>query len=408
MNSKKIVPATRTDNITYAVRDIVVLANEVAKTGKEMLYLNIGDPNLYDFKPPEHLVKATYDAMVKNFNGYAPSSGIKEAVQAIEREAERKGITNVHDIFVTTGASEAIDICLTALVNEGENVLTPTPGYPLYTAIASKLSMMENPYYLDEENGWLPDIDDIKSKINNKTKAIVLINPNNPTGSLYTMENLNEIIDLALENDLVIFADEIYDKLLFDGKKHVSIASLNKDVSCITFGGLSKNYMVPGFRIGWGIVSGRKEVLSDYIEAINKILRARLSANHPEQYGIKISLEGDQSHLAEANNKLTKRRDMTVEMLNAIPGISCVKPEGAFYAFPRLEMQQLDNHFVAELIKETGVVVVPGSGFGQVPGTRHFRVVFLPNEQILERAYNNIGTFFQKYLENFPEKAATR
>ncbi len=401
--SNKITPAKRTKNITYAVRDIVVLANEVAKSGKEMLYLNIGDPNLYDFEPPIHLIEATYKAMLENKNGYAPSSGIKEAVDAIEREAERKGITNVHDIFVTTGASEAIDICLTALVNEGENVLTPTPGYPLYTAIESKLEMKSNPYYLDEKNGWMLDIDDIKIKINDKTKAIILINPNNPTGSLYTQESLLQIIDLALENDLVIFADEIYDKLLFDGKEHVSIAALNKDVSCITFSGLSKNYMVPGFRIGWGIVSGRKEVLADYIEAMNKILRARLSANHPEQYGIKPSLEGEQSNILEAKEKLTLRRDMTVEMLNAIPGISCVKPEGAFYAFPQLHMNQSDNHFVAELIKETGVVVVPGSGFGQVPGTQHFRVVFLPNEQILEKAYKAIGEFYQKYLEKFPE-----
>jgi len=400
--SGKIIPATRTKNITYAVRDIIVLANEVAKSGKKMLYLNIGDPNIYDFEPPKHLIEATYKAMLENKNGYAPSSGIKEAVDAIEGEAERKGITNVHDIFVTTGASEAIDICLTALVNEGENVLTPTPGYPLYTAIESKLGMISNPYYLNEENGWLPDVDDIKSKVNDKTKAIILINPNNPTGSLYTQENLLQIIDLALENDLVIFADEIYDKLLFDDKEHVSIASLNKDVSCITFGGLSKNYMVPGFRIGWGIVSGRKDILADYISATNKILRARLSANHPEQYGIKPSLEGEQSNLVRAKKKLTKRRDITVEMLNAISGISCVKPEGAFYAFPQLHMNQPDNHFVAELIKETGVVVVPGSGFGQVPGTQHFRVVFLPNEQILEKAYKAIGDFYQKYLEKFP------
>jgi alanine-synthesizing transaminase len=401
--SNKIIPAVRTENITYAVRDIVVLANQVAKTGKEMLYLNIGDPNLYDFAPPKHLVDATYQAMLKNLNGYAPSSGIKEATDAIEKEAERKGIANVHDIFVTTGASEAIDICLTALVNDGENVLTPTPGYPLYTAIASKLQMMENPYYLDEENGWLPDIDDIKSKINDKTKAIILINPNNPTGSLYNKENLLQIIDLALEHNLVIFADEIYDKLLFDGKKHISIASLNKDISCITFGGLSKNYMVPGFRIGWGIVSGRKENLSDYIEAVNKILRARLSANHPEQYGIKPCLEGNQDHLVEGMKKLTKRRDLTVEMLNDNPGISCVKPEGAFYAFPRLEMKQPDAHFVSELIKATGVVIVPGSGFGQVPGTKHFRVVFLPNEQILEKAYKAIGEFFIQYQEKYPD-----
>ncbi|HQI40938.1 MAG TPA: aminotransferase class I/II-fold pyridoxal phosphate-dependent enzyme [Ignavibacteriaceae bacterium] len=397
----KIVPAIRTENITYAVRDIVVLANQVAKTGKEMLYLNIGDPNIYDFAPPKYLVDATYQAMLKNLNGYAPSSGIKEAVEAIEKEADRKGITNVHDIFVTTGASEAIDICLTALVNDGENVLTPTPGYPLYTAIASKLQMMENPYYLNESNGWLPDVDDIKSKINDKTRAIILINPNNPTGSIYTEENLRQIIDLALKHNLVIFADEIYDKLLFDGKKQISVGALNKDVSCITFGGLSKNYMVPGFRIGWGIVSGRKEVLADYIEAINKILRARLSANHPEQYGIKPCLEGNQDHLVEAMKKLSRRRDLTVEMLNAIPGISCVKPEGAFYAFPRLEMKQPDNHFVSELIKETGVVVVPGSGFGQVPGTKHFRVVFLPNEQILEKAYKAIGSFFVRYQEKY-------
>jgi len=397
--SAKIIPAKRTENITYAVRDIVVLANEVAKTGKEMLYLNIGDPNLFDFEPPKHLVEATYQAMLKNKNGYSPSSGIKEAVEAIRKEGSRKGIENILDIFVTTGASEAIDICLTALVNEGENVLTPTPGYPLYTAIQSKLQAYENPYYLDEANNWQPDLDDIKKKINDKTKAIVLINPNNPTGSLYSTEILEEIVKLALEHNLVIFADEIYDKLLFDRKKHVSIGSLNKEVSCITFGGLSKNYMVPGFRIGWGIISGKNENLREYIEAINKILRARLSANHPEQYGLVAALEQDQSHLTTAMAKLKKRRDLTFEMLNAIPGISCVKPEGAFYAFPKLETNKSDFDFVKGLLKETGVVVVHGSGFGQMPGTQHFRVVFLPNEEILTKAYKNISIFFEKFLK---------
>lgn len=394
-----IKPALRTANITYAVRDIVVLANETAKTGKEMLYLNIGDPNQFDFVPPKHLVDSTFAAMTKNYNGYAPSSGIKEATSAIEREAERKGIKNVHDIFVTTGASEGIDLCLTALVNDDENVLTPTPGYPLYTAIASKLKAIENPYYLDETNNWQPDVDDIKSKINDKTRAIVLINPNNPTGSNCSKETMLEIINIALENELVIFADEIYDKLLFDGEEHVSIASLNPDAPVITFGGLSKNYMVPGFRIGWGIVSGNHAILKDYIEAINKLLRARLSANHPEQYGIKPCLEGDQSHLEEAMRKLTIRRDMTVDMLNAVEGISCVVPKGAFYAFPRLHIDKSDNEFVAELIKETGVVVVPGTGFGQVPGTQHFRAVFLPPEEVLEKAYKAIGEFFTKFVE---------
>jgi alanine-synthesizing transaminase len=347
------------------------------------------------------MIEDTYKAMLDNHNGYSPSSGIKPALEAIEKEAEKKGIKNIQDMFITTGASEAIDICLTALVNDGENILTPTPGYPLYTAIQSKLEMVANPYYLDEKNGWQPDIKDIKSKVNDKTKAIVLINPNNPTGSNYSVESLQQIIDIALEHNLVIFADEIYDKLLMDGVKHTSIASLNSEVPIITFGGLSKNYMVPGFRIGWGVVSGNKNVLSKYLEAINKILRSRLSANHPEQYSIAGALGGNQDHLVVAMEKLTRRRNMTVEMLNAVPGISCVKPEGAFYAFPKLDIKNSDNHFVAELIKETGVVVVPGTGFGQVPGTNHFRVVFLPPEDVLEKAYKSIGDFFLKYVDKF-------
>ena len=401
MGIKAIIPAKRTENITYAVRDIVVLANQVAKSGKEMLYLNIGDPNLFDFAPPRHMIQATYDAMLKNYNGYAPSSGIKSAIDAVEMEAHRKGIKNIRDIFITTGASEAIELCLSALVNKGENVLTPTPGYPLYTAIASKLEAVENPYYLNEENGWQPDIDDIKSKINDKTRAIIVINPNNPTGSNSSPETLLQIIDLAIQHNLVIFADEIYDKLLLDNRKHTSFAKLNSEVPIITFGGLSKNYLVPGWRIGWGIVSGIHEKMKDFIEAINKMLRARLSANHPEQFAISAALNGVQDHLIEAVEKLTRRRDITVEMLNSIPGITCEKPEGAFYAFPRLHIKNSDNHFVAELIKDTGVVVVPGTGFGQVPGTQHFRVVFLPQDEILEKAYKKIGEFFVRYSEKY-------
>ncbi len=401
MNLKQIKAAERTRNITYAVRDVLLIADEVAKSGKEMLYLNIGDPNIYDFETPRPMIEASYKAMLENKNGYGPSSGIEEARDSIRREAERKGIKNIQDIFVTTGASEAIDICLTALVNQGENILTPTPGYPLYTAIQSKLQMMENPYYLDESNGWQPDVEDIRKKINDKTKAIILINPNNPTGSNSTKETLQQIVDLALEYNLVIFADEIYDKLLMDGETHVSIASLNSEVPVITFGGLSKNYLAPGFRIGWGIMSGNREVLSDYIEAINKILRSRLSANHPIQYSIPVALDGDQSHLKTVMDKLVRRRDLTVKMLNEIPGITCEIPRGAFYAFPRLHINQPDNHFVAELIKETGVVVVPGSGFGQVPGTKHFRIVFLPNEEILTKAYERIGNFFADYVEKY-------
>lgn len=392
-----IAPARRTEKITYAVRDIVVLADQVAKQGKEMLYLNIGDPNAFDFQTPRHIIEATYQAMLRNMNGYSPSSGVQEARDAIATAARAKGIANVLDLFITTGASEAIDICLTALANEGENVLIPSPGYPLYGAVLHKLGVRPHEYYLDEENDWQPDVRDIAKKIDRKTRAIVLINPNNPTGALYRQEVLERIVQLAFEHRLVILADEIYDKLVFDGLRHVSIASLNQDVPVITLNGLSKAYLVPGFRIGWGIVSGKAEWLRDYIEAINKLLRARLCANHPEQWAIKSALEGDQSHLRDVMERLTRRRDITVRMLNAIPGISCVKPEGAFYAFPRLDLEGSDDEFVRALILETGVVVVPGSGFGQKPGSKHFRVVFLPPEQILENAYRRIGEFFARY-----------
>ncbi|MBI5059320.1 aminotransferase class I/II-fold pyridoxal phosphate-dependent enzyme [candidate division KSB1 bacterium] len=396
-----IVPAQRTDHITYAVRDVVVLANQVAKSGKEMLYLNIGDPNQFDFVTPRHIVEATYQAMLANQNGYSPSSGIASAVAAVEREAARKGIREIRDVFMTTGASEAIDLCLTALVNPGENVLLPTPGYPLYSAILCKLGAVENPYYLDESNGWQPNIEDIRGRINDKTRAIVMINPNNPTGSVCSRATLQGLVQLALEHGLVIFADEIYDKLILDDNPHVSIASLSADAPVITFNGLSKSYVVPGFRIGWGIVSGPTKKLAQYVEAINKLLRARLCANHPEQHAIQPALEGDQSHIAEVNARLRRRRDLTVRELNAIPGISCLKPEGAFYAFPRLHIKGSDHDFCAELLRETGVVVVPGSGFGQVPGTQHFRVVILPPDDILQKAFTALREFMQRHGKKY-------
>lgn len=400
MELKKIIPAEKTANVKYAIRDIIVLADEVAKTGKKMFYLNIGDPNIFDHSTPSTVIDATCNALRENKNGYAPSSGIKTAIDAIRDDAERKGISNILDIFVTTGASEAIELCLTALLNRGDNFLMPTPGYPLYTAVQSKLELEPNPYYLDEASGWQPDIEDIKSKVNSRTKAIVLINPNNPTGSVYRKENLLQIIDIALEHNLVIIADEIYDKLLFDDIKMISIAALNPEVPCITFSGLSKNFIAPGFRIGWGIVSGRKEQLSDYIEAINKLLRARVSANHPEQYAVQPALEGDQSHLYEMIKKLQKRRDIMIEAFDKIDGINLVKPEGAFYAFPSINVAD-DTHFCAQLIRETGVIVVPGSGFGQRPGTHHFRIVTLPQEEVLRQAFHNIAEFYQYYKKNF-------
>lgn len=391
-----IKAASRTDHVRYAVRDIVVYAQEIAKSGKEMLYLNIGDPNVYDFATPQPLIDAAYKAMVDNKCGYSPSSGIPQAIQSIERYAASKGITNIQDIFVTTGGSEGIELLLTSLLEEGENILTPAPGYPLYTAVIAKLKAVENPYYLDEENDWQPNVEDIRSKINDKTRAIVLINPNNPTGSNYSRELLLDVIKLAKEHGLVVIADEIYDKLLFDGQEHISIASLDPECPVVTFNGLAKNYVGPGWRIGWGIVSGPRDQLAELIDAVNKLLRARLCANHPLQYAIPAALDGDDSHLPRMMAKLHSRRDLTYTMMNQIDGISCVKPGGAFYAYPKLEIEENDDTFVKALIKETGVVVVPGDGFGQVPGTKHFRIVFLPPEEILERAYNQIGDFMAK------------
>lgn len=397
---KPLVPARKTSAIQYAIRDIILLAEQVAKSGKELYYLNIGDPNVYDFETPPHIIEAIHRAMLANKNGYAPSSGVKSAIEAIERDARKKGINNILDIFVTTGASEAIEICLTALLNPGDNFLMPTPGYPLYTAVQSKLELEPNPYYLDEANNWQPDIDDIRKKINSRTKALVLINPNNPTGTVYSKEILLELVNLALEYNLLIIADEIYDKLIFDNKQHIAIASLSEDLPCVTFSGLSKNYVGPGLRIGWGVASGKYAIMKDYLEAVNKILRARICANHPGQYAIPVALDGDQKHLQENVLRLERRRDIAMNKLAKVEGIRLIKPEGAFYAFPSIDVND-DTHFVSELLKTTGVIVVPGSGFGQKPGTNHFRIVILPQEEMLEKSLDLIVEFYNIYKSKF-------
>jgi len=393
---KNIIPAARVENIRYAIREVVGIANEVKATGKEMTFLNIGDPNIFDFAPPSHMTNAVCKAMRNNFNGYSPSPGIAEARESIRRQAERNGIQNIRDIIVTHGASEAIELSLTALLEKGENVLLPQPGYPLYSSIMAKLDTVVNPYYLNEEDDWNLDVADIESRINDKTRAIVVINPNNPTGAVYPKETLLEIIELARKYDLLILSDEIYDKLLFDNGSYTSMGSLCNDVPIVTFNGLSKSYIVPGFRIGWGIFSGPLDIMKDYIEAVNKMARARLSASHPAQFAIKAALDGPQDHINEMLKELTIRRDMTVSMLNDIEEFDCKVPKGAFYAFPTLNIPDKDEVFVKDLIRETGVVTVHGSGFGQKPGTQHIRIVFLPNETLLERAYEQIRTFVKK------------
>lgn len=393
---RPITAASRLENVRYAIRDLAVLADEVAKTGKKILPLNIGDPLKFDFATPPHLIEAVSKAMRDGKNGYAASTGVREAVLAIHGEAERKGIKNVQDVFVTSGVSECVDICMAALLNHGETVLTPSPEYPLYSAVLSKIEAPLCPYDLDEANGWAPDIAEIESKITAKTRGIVVINPNNPTGALYTRETLQQIIDLARRHNLVIFADEIYDKLVLDAKPHIPLASLASDVTIVTFGGLSKSYLAPGWRIGWGIVSGDSACSKPYVDGINKLLRSRLCASHPMQWAIRPALEGPQDHLKEVNAKLRTRRDITMEWVNSNPRVTCVKPEGAFYAFPKIDIPENDLDFVKKLLWEKAVLVVHGSGFGQKPGTRHFRAVFLPQDDVLRNAYRGISEFMKE------------
>ncbi len=389
--------ADRTRDIKYAVRDVVLVANEAKAAGRDMIYLNIGDPCPFGFRPPAHMIEAAHKAMLDNLNGYAPSIGVEEALRAIEADARRHGIDNIVHTYIGTGGSETIDMALTALLNPGENILSPAPGYPVYTAIEAKLGAVTNPYFLDEANAWQPDLDDIRRKVNDRTRALVLINPNNPTGSVCSRETLQQIIDIALEHNLVIFSDEIYDRLTFDGNKHISIASLSREASVITLNGLSKNYVVPGWRIGWGVISGNADRLAPWVDAIQKLGRARLCANYPEQFAIKPALEGPQDHIARMIPELVARRDACVNMLNDIPGISCVMPRGAFYIFPRLEIDVNDEEWTKGLIRETGVVVVPGTGFGQRPGTHHFRIVTLPPVDTLREACRRIADYMKKF-----------
>lgn len=389
-----VSPASRLVNVRYAIRDLAVVAEQVAREGHKILYLNIGDPCNYDFATPPHMVEAVHKAMLDGHNGYATSLGIPEAVKSIAHDAEARGFRDIQSVFVCYGSGEAIDTCLTALVNPGDNVLTPSPEYPLYSAVLAKLEAVPNAYLLDESNGWQPDSEDIERRINDRTKAIILINPNNPTGAVYSRETLEKIADVARRHNLMLFADEIYDRLIIDDDaQHCSIATLAPDVPTLTFNGISKAYLAPGWRIGWGIATGPKELLADYLEGVHKLLRARLSASHPMMFAIKPALEGPQDHLKEVRRKLRSRRDVTAAWAAKTPRVSLTAPRGAFYAHPSLDIPDDDLAFVTDLLKQKHVLVVHGSGFGQKPGTKHMRIVFLPNEQILTEAYGKIAEF---------------
>jgi len=399
MGGNKIKPAFRTLQVEYAIRDIVEASQEAKKRGKDLIYLNIGDPVKYGFKTPESIIKEVCKALKKNCNSYSESSGIPEAIRAIEAYAIKKGIKPV-DIYVTQGASEAIEFAISALVNSEENILLPCPCYPLYQAIVSKFRIEPRYYLLEESKNWEPDVDSIEPLIDKKTRAIVIINPNNPTGAIYSKKTLEKIVEIAKKYNLVILSDEIYDQyILEDNLKHVSVASLSDEIPVITFNGLSKNYFAPGFRIGWGIISGPKDLLEDYIDAIHKLARTRLCAPHPLQYAIPVALNNENHYIKKVISELKKRRDILIEGLNQIPFISCVKPSGAFYAFPSIKISHIDDlEFTKRLILEEGVVVVHGSGFGQKPGTKHFRIIFLPEEEILKKALERIERFVKRLI----------
>jgi len=393
----EILPASRMANVRYAIRDLAVVADEVARQGHEILYLNIGDPCKYDFRTPPHMIEAVLKAMRDGHNGYADSLGIKPAIDAIHNEAERNRFRDIQSVFIGYGSGEVIDSCITALLNPGDNVLTPRPEYPLYGAIMGKLDCPVNDYDLDEANGWQPDVADIARKINSRTRAILLINPNNPTGAVYSKQTLEKVLELARRHGLVILADEIYEKLIFDPhEKHTSIATLATDVPIVTFNGLSKAYLVPGWRIGWAIATGPREVLHPYLEAVHRLLRARISAPHPFQHAISAALEGPQDHLPEVREKLRRRADITIEWAKRTPRVNLVAPKGAFYAHPSLEIPDDDLTFVSDLLKQKHVLVVHGSGFGQKPGTRHIRIVFLAQEPALNAAYEAMSEFMRE------------
>ncbi len=399
-----IKASKRSQGISYAIRDVVLPAKKLEKKGVKVLHLNIGDPNKYDFDTPQHIKDALYEAAQQNYNGYSPSEGDKEFLHAIiDREKKRNNVDyTVDDICVTTGVTEGLQILLNASLDPGDELMVPGPTYPQYNVITRFNDAKPVPYHTDEECGWQPDIDDIRKKISKRTKGIVIINPNNPTGALYPKKILQEFIDVAGEYDLPIVSDEIYDDIIFDGDQ-VATASLAKDVPVITFNGLSKVYLVPGWRVGWTMFHHNGE-LDEVQDAFMRIARSRLCASSVCQRSGIAALKGSQKHVKEMNDKLRKRRDFAYRRLNEIEGISTAKPDGAFYIFPKIEAMSNgiwkdDKEFVLDVLNTVHVLMVHGSGFCQTYGKDHFRAVFLPDIETQEKAYDKLESFMKKRLK---------
>lgn len=401
---RPILKSSKLTNVCYDIRGPVMeRSKQMEEEGHHIIKLNIGNPATFGFDVPEEILQDVIRNL-SDASGYCDSKGLFAARKAIMHYTQEKQIRNVQldDIFIGNGVSELVVLTMQALLDNGDEVLIPMPDYPLWTAAVVLSGGVARHYVCDEASGWLPDLDDIRAKINSKTRAMVIINPNNPTGALYPRETLLELIEIARQHQLIVYADEIYDKILYEHATHTSIASLADDVLFVTFNGLSKNYRAAGFRSGWAVVSGEKNHARDYIAGLNMLASMRLCANVPSQFGIQTALGGYQSiyDLTLPTGRLMRQRDTAWSLLTEIPGVSCFKPQAALYLFPRLDPEiypvEDDQQFVLDLLLEEKVLLVQGSGFNWHQPD-HFRVVFLPNVDDLTEAVGRIAHFLQRY-----------
>ena len=396
--------SSKLENVLYDIRGPVMdEAARMEEAGEKILKLNIGNPAPFGFSAPEEVIKDMISNL-RDSEGYSDSKGIWAARKAIMQYSQIKHLPNVsmNGIYTGNGVSELINLCMQALLSEGDEVLIPAPDYPLWTACVNLAGGKAAHYICDEQADWYPYVKDIESKITDRTKAIVVINPNNPTGAVYPQELLLEIVEIARRHELIIFSDEIYDRLIMDGVEHTSIASLAPDLFCVTFSGLSKSHMIAGFRIGWMVLSGNKDLARDYIEGIKMLSNMRLCSNVPAQSIVQTALWGYQSveEYVKPDGRLTRQRDFIYKALNDIPGISAVKPKGAFYIFPKIDTAKFgvtdDMQFALDFLKEKKVMVVQGTGFNWI-APDHFRIVYLPRLEILEESMKKLKDFMAGY-----------
>ena len=398
--ARPIPVAARVNRFSYAIRNIVAEARAVEARGVRVRYLNIGDPVAFGFQTPAHLVEAATRAMRDGHNGYLPSPGIAAAREAVAADYGRRGVAVSADrVLITTGTSEGIDLALNALVDEGDEVLVPSPTYPLYTAVLAKINAQPRYYRTDPDRDWLPDVEHVRSLVTSRTRVLVLIDPNNPTGAVYPSSIRRALIGLAEEHGLTILADEVYGELGFEGPVPL-LGTLDPDAPIISFSSLSKAYLAPGWRAGWMVV-GATPRLDAVLAAAKKLADGRLCSPGPMQYAVVAALEGDRSHQVAFRHALAERGRLTTQALNAIPGMRCVMPRAAFYAMPFVSLPpgRTDEDYVLSLLRETGILCVYGSGFGIAAERGAFRIVFLAEPAELRTIYADIGAFTQDYLQ---------